>query len=69
MTISREEGRLYTQIVGQPRFELGAQSDTEVFLRQWDAQLTFIKDKSGKVTGVVSHQNGKDHTWPKMVNP
>ncbi len=69
MTISRDAGRLYTQIAGQPRFELGAQSDTEFFLRQWDAQLTFIKDKNSKVTGVVSHQNGKDHEWPKLVNP
>jgi hypothetical protein len=35
---------------GQPKLELGATSATELYLRQWDARLTFIKDPNGKVT-------------------
>ncbi len=69
MTISRDAGRLYTQLTGQPKFELGARSDTEFFLRQWNAQLSFIKDQSGKVTGVISHQNGQEHNWPRLATP
>jgi hypothetical protein len=69
MTISRDSGRLYTQLKGQPKLELGATSATELYLRQWDARLTFIKDPNGKVTRVVSHQNGKDSEWPKMTRP
>jgi hypothetical protein len=69
MTISRDAGRLYTQITGQPKLELGARSGTEFFLRQWDAQLSFLTDKNGKVTGVISHQNGQDHAWPRLAAP
>ena len=60
---------LYTQLTGQPKLELGATSATELYLKQWDAQLTFVKDPSGKVTSVISHQNGKDHEWPKIGKP
>jgi CubicO group peptidase (beta-lactamase class C family) len=69
MTISRDSDHLYTQLTGQPKLELGATSATELYLKQWDAQLTFVKDPSGKVTSVISHQNGKDHEWPKIGKP
>jgi hypothetical protein len=65
MTISRDAGRLYTQLTGQPRFELGASSAAELYLKQWNAQLTVVRDADGHVTGVVSHKNGKDLEWPK----
>jgi hypothetical protein len=69
MTISRDASRLFSQLTGQPKFELGALSDTEFYLKQWNAQLTVIKDGSGKVTGVISHQNGANHEWPKLATP
>jgi hypothetical protein len=65
MTISREDGRLYTQLPGQPKFELGATSDTEFFLRNVPVQLTFAKGPDGKVTSVTVHQNGQTQEWPK----
>jgi hypothetical protein len=65
MTISLDSGILYTRLGGQPRLELGATSGTELYLRQWDARLTVEKDAAGNVTGVVSHQNGMDHRWPR----
>jgi hypothetical protein len=43
-----------------------ARTGTELYLRQWDAQLTVVKNPSVKVTSVISHQNGKDREWPKM---
>lgn len=69
MTISREAGRLFTQLAGQPKFELGALSSTELYLKQWNAQFTVIRDTSGKVTGMVVHQNGMNHEWPKLETP
>jgi hypothetical protein len=56
-------------LTGQPKFELGALSDTELYLEQWNAKLTVVKDTSGKVTGMVSHQNGGNHEWPKLEKP
>jgi CubicO group peptidase (beta-lactamase class C family) len=67
MTISRDSGRLYTQLTGQPKLEMGAKSDTEFFLKQVNAQLTFIKDANGVVTGVILHQHGRDQKWPKSI--
>jgi hypothetical protein len=69
MTISREAGRLFTQLAGQPKFELGALSGTELYLKQWNAQFTVVRDTSGKVTGMVVHQNGMNHEWPKLETP
>jgi hypothetical protein len=69
MTISRDAGRLYSQLTGQPRFELGASTASELYLKQWNAQLTVVRDTDGRVTGVISHQNGKDQIWPKLSKP
>jgi CubicO group peptidase (beta-lactamase class C family) len=66
MTISREDGRLYAQLTGQPKLELGAISDTEFFLKVVNARLTFAKDAKGNVTSVTLHQKGRTHEWPKV---
>jgi serine-type D-Ala-D-Ala carboxypeptidase/endopeptidase len=60
LTITREGNRLFLQATGQPRFPIFAESETRFFLKVVDAQLTFVKDASGKATDVVLHQNGLD---------
>ena len=42
---------------------------TEFYLKQWNAQLTVVRDSGGNVTGVIAHQNGTDHEWPKLATP
>jgi hypothetical protein len=69
MTITRDAGRLYGQLTGQQRLELGAVSDTELYLKQWNARYSVLKDHSGKVTALVSHHNGEDHEWPNLDLP
>ena len=69
MTISREGDRIFGQLTGQPKFELGATSATELFARVVNAQLTFVKDADGKVAKVVLHQGGRDQEMPKMKQP
>jgi CubicO group peptidase (beta-lactamase class C family) len=66
LTISRESGHLFFQRTDGPRFELGALSDTEFYLKQWNAQITVIKDKDGKVTGVISNRRGEKQELPKL---
>jgi serine-type D-Ala-D-Ala carboxypeptidase/endopeptidase len=68
-TISREGDRLYSQVTGQAKFELGASSATELYVKQWNAQLSVVRDESGRVMSLVWHQNGKDEPWLKATKP
>jgi len=58
LTISKEGDRLMAQATGQPQFELFPESETKFFLKVIDAQVTFVKDDTGKVTHLILHQGG-----------
>jgi len=57
---------LYAQATGQPKLRLWPESATDFFLKEVDAQVSFVRDASGAVTGLVLHQNGQDHRAPKI---
>lgn len=46
LTITREGNSLYLQGTGQPKAQLHAETPTEFFLKEVDAQVTFEKDAS-----------------------
>jgi hypothetical protein len=58
MTVSREGNHLIAQMLGQT-FELFPKSETEFFLKDVDAEITFFKDDSGKIVRSAHHQNGR----------
>lgn len=58
--ISLDGEHLFAQISGQQRLQLFAQSETSFFMKAVEVQLDFVKDSSGAVTHVVSHQGGRD---------
>ncbi|MBV8894958.1 MAG: serine hydrolase [Acidobacteriaceae bacterium] len=60
MTLDGDQ--LMTQVTGQPKFPLFAETTTRFFLKVVDAQVDFVKDADGKVNNIVLHQNGMDHT-------
>ncbi|MGH7999479.1 MAG: serine hydrolase [Brasilonema sp.] len=60
LTISKEQDKLYTQATDQPRFELFPESETEFFVKEFDAKITFVKNKQGQVTNLIMHQNGQN---------
>jgi CubicO group peptidase (beta-lactamase class C family) len=60
IAITRVGSGLFAQPTGQPKFPVFAETETEFFLRVADAQLTFTKDSSGTVSGLVLHQNGQN---------
>jgi hypothetical protein len=60
LTVTHEDGKMYTQATGQPRFEIFASAPAEFFLKAFDAQLTFRVLKDGKAGEVVLHQGGRD---------
>lgn len=66
ITMTREGGRLFTQLTGQPKFEVFAESEKDFFLKVVDAQLTFETDAAGKATAVVLHQNGQTVRAPRV---
>lgn len=60
MTITLEGGQLMTQLTGQGKLAMFAESDSMFFLKVVDAQIEFSPDSSGAVTHLVLHQNGRD---------
>jgi len=59
VTITLEGNQLFTQVTGQPKFPLFAESETKFFLKIVDAQDEFIKDEKGAVTHII-HRQGRD---------
>jgi CubicO group peptidase (beta-lactamase class C family) len=62
LMMTLDGGQLMTQLSGQPKFPVFAESETEFFLKVVDAQLTFVKGDKGAVTEAILHQNGRDQT-------
>ena len=60
LTVRREGDRIMTQATGQDPIEIFPESDLEYFVKAFDAQISFRRDDSGKVTSLVLHQNGRD---------
>jgi hypothetical protein len=60
IVVTLEDGGLFVQATGQPKVGLFAESETKFFLRVAAAQISFTKDDSGEVTGLILHQGGRD---------
>jgi hypothetical protein len=56
----QEGDHLMTQLTGQPKLPIFAESPTLLFLKAVDAQLEFEKDATGNATQVTLHQNGQN---------
>lgn len=57
---------LYAQATGQPTIRIWPESETDFFIKEVDAQLTFVRDAQGNTTGIVLHQNGANLSGKKM---
>ena len=60
LAITREQNKLMAQLTGQGKYRLYPASETNFFYRIVDAQVTFVKDGSGKVEKLILHQSGRD---------
>lgn len=65
LNITREADKLWLQATGQLKVQLFPESQTKFFIKVVDAQVTFVKDASGKVTHLILHQAG-DHEAKKI---
>jgi Domain of unknown function (DUF3471) len=66
LRVTNENGALYgvSSLGGTPA-RLWPESPTEFFLKETDAQITFTRNASGAVTGLVVHQFGRNRTAKK----
>ena len=58
--VTLKDGALYGRPTDQPAFRLWPESETDFFLKEVDAQITFERDAQGRVIALVLHQNGQD---------
>ncbi|MEO7146176.1 MAG: serine hydrolase [Bryobacteraceae bacterium] len=60
LVVTSSDDHLYLVPKGQGQTELFGESDTKFFMKLADAEVTFVKNADGKVTGMLLHQNGRD---------
>ncbi len=66
ITVTREQGSVYVQATGQPKFEIFAESPTEFFLKVVNAQITFVTGSDGRATEMILHQGGANQHLRKI---
>src|SRR5262249_55645696 len=65
ITVSRDSDKLFGQASGQGQFRLWAESPTDFFLKEVDAQIKFARDGEGGFT-LTLFQNGQSTTGYRM---
>ena len=66
ITITTEDNRIYEQATGQQKLEIFPNSEYEYYLKVVNAQISFVKDDTGKITELILHQNGRDIPGKKI---
>jgi len=66
IVVTLEAGALFLQPTAQPKFPMFAESEAKFFLRAVDAQISFTKDDTGAVTGLILHQGGANQPGRKI---
>jgi len=69
IAIVKRGERLFSLATGQPEVELFPESETRFFLKVADAQVDFVLDASGQVTGLILHQGGLELPAKKIKAP
>jgi CubicO group peptidase (beta-lactamase class C family) len=59
LVFTRTDDQLWGVLTGQSRLRYWPESETRFFLKEVDAQIQFVKDTAGVVTGLVLFQNGQ----------
>ncbi len=66
--ITLENGNLQMEAPagGLPKSPLFATDEKNFYLKIIDARIEFLKDENGKITGLISHYNGKNEVCKKV---
>lgn len=68
-TILRRGEGLVARLTGQSFLPIFASAKDEFFLKVVDAQISFHRDASGKLSGLTLHQNGRDLAATRDAGP
>jgi hypothetical protein len=66
LDVTMRDSVLHVQSTGGAVVRLWAETERDFFLKDIDAQVTFVRDASGTVTGLVVHQFGRDRPARKV---
>ena len=66
MEVTYEDGKLYAQLTGQPRFQIYPKGEDIFFWKVVEAQVKFVMDKDGKVAKAVHTQSGQTFDAPRL---
>lgn len=66
ITVSLEHGHLYVRDTRAAGLELLSEDENNFFFKTIDAQVSFVKDPSGKTTKMILHVNDDDSVGMKM---
>jgi hypothetical protein len=66
-TVTREGDHLYTQLTGQPKLEIFAESERVFFAKAVDGQITFETEGTEPAKALILHQNGRDIRAPRIA--
>jgi serine-type D-Ala-D-Ala carboxypeptidase/endopeptidase len=64
--VTLQGDKLFARATNQPAFRLFPEAETRFFLRGVNAEVSFVRDSSGVVTGLVLHQGGRDSPGTKV---
>jgi CubicO group peptidase (beta-lactamase class C family) len=67
LVITREGDRLFAQATGQGKLELHPAGETTYFLREVEAEISFVRGADGKVDGLVLDQGGRKNPGKRVV--
>jgi D-alanyl-D-alanine-carboxypeptidase/D-alanyl-D-alanine-endopeptidase len=69
LEITLRDGALYMHPTGQGTLRLWPETELDFFLKEVDAQVTFVRDAQGAVAELVLHQNGQNQRAKKAAAP
>ena len=64
--ITSRDGRLFARLTGQRELEIFAEDEDRFFYKAVQAQVTFVRDKDGAVSGLILHQNGYEQAAQRV---
>jgi CubicO group peptidase (beta-lactamase class C family) len=68
MTVTTETNHVFAQITGRPRFEMFPKSDRTFFVTGGNAEVTFVRNPTGRVVKVILKQGGDRIDAQRVTN-
>ncbi len=67
LTVTSEDGHLFAQLTGQPKFEIFPKAPDDFFWKITDARIVFERDPAGNIIGGQHSQNGQTFKVPRLA--